>query len=205
MKYAWIDGQRECYPVAAMCRALAVSASGLATWKRGGQVRTRLAEAALLALIRAIHAESKRAYGWPRVWKELQDRGLPAGKERVRRLMQENGIRAKHKRRYQATTDSKHDLPVAPNLLNRQFETAAPDQVWTADITYSTPSHQRSPPGRELRCLSMTGMQIHGVNVEPDLLLLREEVSRSGGDGSDTDPVTKSADNGVCGEVVTPR
>lgn len=111
MKYAWIDGQRRNYPVAAMCRALSVSASGLATWKRGGQVRTRLAEPALLMLIRAIHAESKRAYGWPRVWKELQDRGIPAGKERVRRLMQENGIRAKHKRRYKATTDSKHDLP----------------------------------------------------------------------------------------------
>ena len=119
-----------------MCRALSVSVSSLATWRRGGQVRTRLAEAALLALIRAIHAESKRAYGWPRVWKELQDRGIPAGKERVRRLMQTHGIRAKHKRRYKATTDSKHNLPVAPNLLNRQFETAAPDQVWTADITY---------------------------------------------------------------------
>ena len=136
MKYAWIEGQRACYPVEAMCRALAVSASGLATWTRGGQVRTHLAESGLLALIRAIHAESKRAYGWPRVWKELQDRGIPAGKERVRRLMQAHGIQARHKRRYQATTDSKHALPVAPNLLNRQFEMAAPDQVWTADITY---------------------------------------------------------------------
>lgn len=136
MKYAWIDGQRGCYPVEAMCRALSVSPSGLATWKRGGQVRTRLGDRPLLALIRIIHAESKAAYGWPRVWKELQDRGLPAGKERVRKLMQENGIRARHKRRYQATTDSKHDLPVAPNLLNRQFETTAPEQTWTADITY---------------------------------------------------------------------
>ena len=136
MKYAWIDAQREYYPVEAMCRVLSVSASGLATWKRGGQVHARLAEPALLTLIRAIHAESKRAYGWPRVWKELQDRRIPAGKERVRRLMQANGLRARHKRRYKATTDSKHDLPVAPNLLNRQFEPTAPDQVWTADITY---------------------------------------------------------------------
>ncbi len=136
MKYAWIDGQRDGYPVEAMCRALSVSPSGLATWKRGGQVRTRLGDRPLLALIRSIHAESKAAYGWPRVWKELQDRGLPAGKERVRKLMQENGIRARHKRRYKATTDSKHDLPVAPNLLNRQFETTAPEQTWTTDITY---------------------------------------------------------------------
>jgi putative transposase len=89
-----------------------------------------------LTLIRAIHAESKGAYGWPRVWKELQARGIPAGKERVRVMMQAHGIRGRHKRRYKATTDSKHDLPVAPNRLDRQFETTAPDQVWTTDITY---------------------------------------------------------------------
>jgi len=141
VKYAWIDGQRGQYPLAAMCQALTVSTSGLATWRRGGQVRMRLADAALLTLIRAIHAESKHAYGWPRVWKELQARGLPAGKERVRRLMQEHGIRGRHKRRYKATTDSNHDLPVAPNRLDRQFETSRPDQAWTADITY-IPTHE---------------------------------------------------------------
>ena len=57
-------------------------------------------------------------------------------RERVARLMRDNAIRAKHKRRYKATTDSKHDLPVAPNLLDRQFTPERPDQVWTADITY---------------------------------------------------------------------
>ncbi|MGH8403741.1 MAG: IS3 family transposase, partial [Gammaproteobacteria bacterium] len=124
------------YPLAAMCTALSVSSSGLASWKRGVPMRTRLSDAALLTLIRAIHAESKRAYGWPRVWKELQDRGLPAGKERVRKLMQAHGLRGLHKRRYKATTDSKHDLPVAPNRLARQFAVAAPEQVWTVDITY---------------------------------------------------------------------
>ena len=136
MKYAWIEGQRGHYPVEAMCQVLSVSPSGLATWKRGGKIRSRLADPALLALIRAIHAESKRAYGWPRVWRELQDRGIPAGKERVRQLMQEHGIRGRHKRRYKATTDSGHDLPVAPNRLDRRFETSRPDQAWTADITY---------------------------------------------------------------------
>lgn len=136
MKYAWIETQRGRYPLAALCDALSVSTSGLGTWKRGGQARTRLPDAALLTLIRAIHAESKGAYGWPRVWKELQARGIPAGKERVRVMMQAHGIRGRHKRRYKATTDSKHDLPVAPNRLDRQFETTAPDQVWTTDITY---------------------------------------------------------------------
>jgi transposase InsO family protein len=69
------------------------------------------------------------------------------GKERVERLMRENGIRARHKRRYKVTTDSKHGLPVAENLLDRNFTPAAPNQVWTSDITYRTPS-QRSPPAR---------------------------------------------------------
>jgi putative transposase len=136
VKYAWIEGQRGHYPVEAMCGTLAVSPSGLATWKRGGRLGSRLTDPALLALIRAIHAESKRAYGWPRVWRELQDRGIPAGKERVRKLMQANGIRGRHKRRYKATTDSNHNLPVAPNRLDRQFGTSRPDQAWTADLTY---------------------------------------------------------------------
>jgi putative transposase len=67
---------------------------------------------------------------------EIRDRGFPASKARVERLMRENGIRARHKRRYKATTDSKHTLPVAPNLLDRQFTPAAPNQAWGADLTY---------------------------------------------------------------------
>lgn len=89
----------------------------------------------LLALIRAIHAKRKGAYGSPRLTKELRDRTFPASKERVERLMRENGIRARHKRRFKATTDSKHRLPVAPNLLDRNFASTVPNPVWTADLT----------------------------------------------------------------------
>jgi transposase InsO family protein len=67
---------------------------------------------------------------------ELRERGFPASKARVERLMREHGIRARHKRRYKATTDSRHTLPVADNLLDRNFSPAAPNQVWTADLTY---------------------------------------------------------------------
>jgi putative transposase len=80
--------------------------------------------------------ECRQAYGSPRITEELKSRGIPVSLDRVKRLMRENGIRAKHKRRYKATTDSKHALPVAPNRLDRQFETSPPNQVWTADITY---------------------------------------------------------------------
>ena len=136
MKYAWIDSARSEFPLTPMCAVLAVSVSGYRAWKRGGRVVKRLTDTQLLTLIRAIHRESKGRYGWPRVREELRDRGIPAGKERVRKLMKANGIRARHKRKYKATTDSKHDFPIAPNLLNRNFETERPDQVWTADITF---------------------------------------------------------------------
>lgn len=136
MKYAWIDGQRDSFALGALCEALEVSASGFAAWKRGGRVTRWLADAQLLVLIRAIFAESDGNYGSPRVFREIKARGLPASRERVARLMNENGIRAKHKRRYQATTDSKHNLPVAPNLLDQNFEASAPDQTWATDITY---------------------------------------------------------------------
>lgn len=137
MKYAWIDGQRKAYPLPAMCGTLAVSVSGYRAWKRGGSPqRKRLTDTQLLTLIRAIHQQLKGAYGSPRMVRELRSRGFPAGKERVERLMRENDIRGRHKRRYKATTDSKHSLPVAPNLLDRNFTPSAPNRAWSADLTY---------------------------------------------------------------------
>ncbi len=137
MKYAWIDAQRQAHELAEMCAVLDVSVSGYRAWKRGGSPnRKRLTDAQMLVLIRAIDAELKGSYGSPRMVLELRGRGFSAGKERVERLMRENGIRARHKRRYKATTDSKHGLPVAENLLDRNFTPEAPNQVWTSDITY---------------------------------------------------------------------
>jgi transposase InsO family protein len=137
VKYAWIDAQRRAFSLDEMCAVLDVSESGYRSWKHGGKpYRQRLTDAQMLALIQSIHAEFKGAYGSPRMVKELRLRGFPAGKDRVERLMQENGIKAKHKRRFKVTTDSKHNLPIAPNLLERNFTPDAPNQVWTSDITY---------------------------------------------------------------------
>src|SRR5262249_20300202 len=84
----------------------------------------------------AVHAETGGAYGWPRVWRHLLAQDIPVGKQRVQRLMQTHGIRARGKRRFRVvTTDSRHILPVAPNLLNRNFAVGAPNRVWTGDIT----------------------------------------------------------------------
>ncbi len=139
MKYAWIDSHRRRYPLSTLCEVLSVSLNGYRAWKRGGTPgRKRLTDAQLLALIRAIHVEVKGAYGSPRMTEEIRARGFPASKERVERLMRDNGIRARHKRRYRVTTDSKHKLPVAENLLARNFTPTAPNQVFmriSANVT----------------------------------------------------------------------
>jgi putative transposase len=137
VKYGWIDTERSTYPLNLLCAVLSVSPSGYRSWKRGGIAqRKRLSDAQMLELIRSVHAQFKGAYGSPRMLKELRARGVPAAKSRVERLMRDNGIRARHKRRYRATTDSNHMLPVAKNLLERKFVASEPNQVWTADMTY---------------------------------------------------------------------
>jgi putative transposase len=137
VKFAWIDTQCRHYPLSALCEVLDVSINGYRAWKRGGTPeRQRLSDVQLLTLIRTIHAQYKGAYGSPRITEEVRSRGFPASKARVERLMSANGIRARHKRRYRVTTDSRHKLPVAPNVLNRNFTPAEPNQVFSSDITY---------------------------------------------------------------------
>ena len=137
MKYAWIKAHRDVFDLSEMGTVLDVSIAGYRAWYQGGKpYQKRLTDGQLLAQLKVIHAQMKQIYGSPRIVKELRDRGLPAGKERVERLMRENGIYGKHKRRYKVTTDSKHHLPIAPNLLNRQFKPEQPNQAWSSDITY---------------------------------------------------------------------
>ncbi len=144
MRYAFIDGQSDAYPTESLCKAMMVSPSGYANWKArshgpkpGGK---RLSDDHLLTLIRAIHARTKGAYGSPRIYDELKDAGHPVGKRRVERLMREHGLKARHKRRFKATTDSKHSLPIAPNVLDRKFMPSVPNAAWVADITYISTS-----------------------------------------------------------------
>jgi transposase InsO family protein len=136
VKYAWIAKHQE-FLLIEMCDVLDVSLSGYRSWKRGGKPnRKRLSDAQMLTMIKAIHAEFKGIYGSPRMVRELRGRGFPASKERVERLMRENNIHARYKKRYKVTTDSKHNMPIAPNLLDRNLNPSAPNQVWTSDITY---------------------------------------------------------------------
>ena len=144
MKYAWIARHKNHWPVSLACDVLGVSTSGFfeSIRRQGSEqpsrpgANKRISSEALLAHIRAIHAEVKQEYGWPKMWKELVARGIRVGKERVRRMMQDHGIKARGKRKFVATTDSKHKLPIAANLLQRNFTATAPNQVWTGDITH---------------------------------------------------------------------
>lgn len=90
----------------------------------GQEENKRMSDEALLVYIKAIYAEVKKEYGSPKIWKELLARGIRVGKERVRKLMQRHGIKARGKRKFVVTTDSKHNLPIAENLLNRNFTPA---------------------------------------------------------------------------------
>jgi transposase InsO family protein len=130
------------YPASISCPVLEVSVSGYFNWLRrlrqgeDGGPRGRHSDEALLAHIRAIHAEVKGEYGAPRMHKELLARGIRVGKERVQKLMQQHGIRARTRRQFVATTDSGHNLPVVPDLVQRRFNPEAPNQLWCGDITY---------------------------------------------------------------------
>jgi len=139
VRYAFIERHARIWPICFQCRVLGVSASGYHQFRRQkntpGSRGIRLSNVVLLTQIRAIFAEVKGAYGWPRMWRELCARGLQVGKERVRKLMKEHGLQAKARKKFRATTDSTHSLPVAPNLLKRNFQADAPNTVWTGDIT----------------------------------------------------------------------
>jgi transposase InsO family protein len=147
VRYAFVERHRDTWPIVVQCRVLQVSASGyhqdrLRQAADAGPNRPavqpgrRLSDTALAVHIKAVFAEMKGAYGWPRIWRELAARGIRAGKERVRRMMKSLGLQARGKRRFKATTNSAHDLPIAPNLLARNFTVDAPNKVWTGDITY---------------------------------------------------------------------
>jgi putative transposase len=140
MKYAWIERNKLLWPVCAQSRVLSVSASGYRqdrARKKKILTRRHLSETALLVEIRAVYTEARGAYGWPRVWRQLKARGVRVGKRRVELAMRQNGLRGRGKRRFRvSTTDSNHALPIAPNLLARNFTVTRANTVWTGDMTY---------------------------------------------------------------------
>jgi transposase InsO family protein len=124
------------FPVGMMCRLLSVSRSGYYAWKQRPPSYRDRANQLLTAEIKRVFDDEKGRPGAPRVARRLQDEGKPVGRHRIARIMRDNGWRAKAARKYKATTNSKHTLPVAPNLLEQDFSADKPDQKWVSDITY---------------------------------------------------------------------
>lgn len=137
MKFAFIAEHVKEFPVKLMCRVLGVSRSGYYAWKDRPPSRRAQESARLLGLIRQFHKRSRATYGSPRIWADLRDElGFRCSRKRVARLMRLNGIRARYRRRYRATTRAAVGRPVAPNLLAQDFTATRLNEKWLADITY---------------------------------------------------------------------
>lgn len=118
------------------CRVLRVSRAGFYTWLKRGISKQASKRQELLKEIKAIHKGSRGNYGSPRVQETLKKNGIHHNHKTVEKIMKENGISAKRKKKFKVTTDSNHKLPIAENVLNRQFQTEEKDKVWVSDITY---------------------------------------------------------------------
>lgn len=136
MRFAFIEAEKAAYPVGIMCRLLRVARSGFYAWlERPESERSRI-DQQLTVEVRSVFESSRRRYGSPRIHAELRGRGRAVGRHRVARLMRAEGLQARKRRRFVNTTDSKHGHPVAPNLVQRNFEASAPNQVWAGDVTF---------------------------------------------------------------------
>ena len=127
---------RNQYPVKRLCRILAVSRCGFYAWQKRPPCRRTLENERLRVEIRAVHAKTRWTYSAKRLQDELAEEGIKAGRDRIARLRREEGIRCIQKRKFKATTNSNHSLPVADNLLNQEFKPSKPNAVWVSDITY---------------------------------------------------------------------
>jgi transposase InsO family protein len=136
MKYAMIKAHENQFPINLMCRMVAVSRSGYYDWRDRPVSDRGQANQSLASEIKRIFDDEKGRPGSPRITRRLQEEGKSVGRHRVARIMRSHGWRAKAAKKYKATTNSNHSLPVAPNLLKQNFTADAPDQKWVSDITY---------------------------------------------------------------------
>jgi putative transposase len=136
MRFAFIQAEKAEYPVSVLCRVLRVTRPGFYAWCKRPESNRSKTDRRLAILVRAAHEESRRSYGSPRLVRELRvAHGERVGRKRMRRLMMQEGLEARGRRRYKCTTKSDHGQPVAPNLLDRQFYADEPNQRWVGDTT----------------------------------------------------------------------
>lgn len=136
MKFDAIEAEKANYPIALMCRVLSVSRAGYYVSRGRPQSERSKANRRLLTRIHAFYEASRRRYGSPRIHVDLRESGQRVGRHRVARLMRQEGLVARRRKRFVVTTQSDHQQPVAKNVLKRRFEVQRPDRVWVGDITY---------------------------------------------------------------------
>jgi putative transposase len=137
MRYQFIREHAMQYPVTLLCQTLQVPRSGYYAWCRCPVSRRAQEDQRLLPLIATLHQLSKQSYGSPRICKMLRAHGETCGRHRIARVMRAHALVGKQRRKYRVTTtDSRHILPVAANVLDRHFTPAAPNQAWVSDMTY---------------------------------------------------------------------
>jgi putative transposase len=136
VRFRFVEAEKANYPIRLMCRCLAVSRSGYYAWRSRAASARAQQDARLKVEISAAHTASRKTYGSPRILRDLREEGHRVSRKRVARLMRELGLEGRRKRRFRATTDSKHRFPVAPNVLMRDFDVDAPNTAWVTDITY---------------------------------------------------------------------
>jgi transposase InsO family protein len=134
--FSFIEQHQDVWPIRLMCNTLGVSPAGFYAWQARPISQQQQRRDTLLVEIRAVHAEVQQRYGSPRIHAELKAQGVACCVNTVAKLMHDNDIRAKSARKFKHTTDSNHALPVADNLLGRQFDAHGPNERWVADITY---------------------------------------------------------------------
>jgi len=135
VRFAFIDVEKAHYPVAMMCELLSVSRAGYYAWCNRSESKHSQDDRRLEVQIRAAHEAGRRYYGSPRIQAELHAQGIHVGRNRIMRLMREQGLSARLRRRFKCTTKSDPALPVAPNLLDRDFTAERPNQRWVGDTT----------------------------------------------------------------------
>jgi len=136
VRFAFIDAKKAEHDVAILCRVLQVQRSGYYAWCSREEPEREREDRRLVVELRAVFAEKKRRYGSPRLCRELRTRGTYVGRHRVARLMREQHLRARPRRKFVKTTDSNHGLSTPPNVLDREFHVEEPNRVWAGDVTY---------------------------------------------------------------------
>ena len=136
MKFKFIENNRKDFKIGKMCKVLGVTRSGYHSYLKNRYSKRKMENRILLELIEQIWKNSHKLYGYRRVHAELRSQGLYCNRKRILRLMHQNNIAAKTKKKFKKTTNSNHSNYISPNLLEQNFRVNLPNKIWVADITY---------------------------------------------------------------------